>query len=374
MDENEIPEFEPEEMEETGDDISDPLMKEPFDPTKIQITPKQDSLHNIIERLKHGEIDMNTDFQRHADLWTPAKMSRLIESILIRFPLPAFYFDATDEDNWLVVDGLQRLSSIKKFVIDKTLKLSGLEFLDTLTGKKYDDLPRQYKRRINECLVTMFQIMPGTPPEVKYSVFRRINTGGLVLNNQEIRNAMANLRERQFLQLLASNEFLKKTIGDQSKRMVDQELVLRFMAFYYHDYIKSRKNIASFLDEAMESITQKSVEELGKIEVLFNEAIKTCFLIFGDYAFEKRAENDDSKRKRKNSTLFEVWTVSVAKLTPVEKQTLIDRRGQVIDGLSNLITEDDDFYRSISLATQKHEHVLIRYKKINELIQEVLHD
>ncbi|MEA1969475.1 MAG: DUF262 domain-containing protein [Thermodesulfobacteriota bacterium] len=72
-------------------------------------------MRNIIERLKLDEIDMNTDFQRHADLWTSAKMSRLIESILIRFPLPAFYFDVSDDDNWLIVDGLQRLSSIRKF-------------------------------------------------------------------------------------------------------------------------------------------------------------------------------------------------------------------------------------------------------------------
>ena len=99
-------------------------------------------MRNLIERLKFKEIDMNPDFQRHADLWDNPKMSRLIESILIRFPLPAFYFDASDEDRWLIVDGLQRLSAIKKFVVDKKLKLSGLEYLEDFKGKGYDELPQ----------------------------------------------------------------------------------------------------------------------------------------------------------------------------------------------------------------------------------------
>jgi hypothetical protein len=102
----------------SDDDVDEePFMEEPFNPNEIKINHRQDTLRNLINRLKYDEIDMNTDFQREGDLWDTGKMSRLIESILIRVPLPAFYFDATDDDKWLVVDGLQRLSSIRKFVI-----------------------------------------------------------------------------------------------------------------------------------------------------------------------------------------------------------------------------------------------------------------
>ncbi len=75
--------------------------------------------------------------------------------------------------------------------MDRQLKLTGLEFLKDLNGFSYGDIPRQYQRRIDECPVTLFLIQPNTPEKVKYSIFRRINTGGLVLNNQEIRNALA---------------------------------------------------------------------------------------------------------------------------------------------------------------------------------------
>ncbi len=228
----------PESEEES--EFLDPVM-EPFNPSKIDIVVKPKSLDTLIERIEHNEIDMNTDFQRHADLWDNGKMSRLIESILIRFPLPAFYFDASEDDNWLIVDGLQRLSSIRKFVIDKKLRLSGLEFLTDLHGCTYDKLHRTYQRRIKECPVTVYMIKPGTPNDVKYSVFKRINTGGLTLNNQEIRNALAKPRERKLLEEAANLEYSKAMLGDLSKRMQDQELVLRFWAFYQLDYLNEKR-------------------------------------------------------------------------------------------------------------------------------------
>lgn len=357
------------EVNETNEETS---MSDPFDPIQIQIQSKPDTLRNIIERLKHNEIDMNTEFQRHGDLWTPAKMSRLIESILVRFPIPAFYFDSSNDDKWLIVDGLQRLSAIKRFVVDKKLKLSGLEYLD-LKGKTYDELPRQYKRRIDECPITLFQIMPGTPKEVKYSIFRRINTGGLILNNQEIRNAMAKQPERDFLQKLTSNTYLIQSIGDQSRRMADQELVLRFIAFYNHDFITSKKSISIFLDEALDFISNANDSELLSIENIFNETIKTCYEIFGEYAFEKHTPSTNSRRKRKSATLFEVWMVSIAVLSTEQKNKLISNKEQIINNFAELITKPD-FSRSISLATQKHEHVQIRYSEIEKIIEDVLND
>ncbi|CAK8716967.1 hypothetical protein KKHLCK_06115 [Candidatus Electrothrix laxa] len=199
----------PDENPSEDDTDAEPLMEEPFNPNEINIIQKPESLRNIIDRLRFDEIDMNTDFQREGNLWDTGKMSRLIESILIRVPLPAFYFDATDKNKWLVVDGLQRLSSIRKFIVEdkpaKKLRLRGLEYLKELDGKTSDDLPRTYQRRINECSVTLFLIQPGTPDAVKYSIFRRINTGGLTLNFQEIRNALASPRLRSYLKELAED-------------------------------------------------------------------------------------------------------------------------------------------------------------------------
>ena len=116
------------------EDMGEVIMEEPFNPVLINIETQTPVLYNIISRLKASppEIDLYPDFQRKDNLWDEGKQSRLIESILISFPLPAFYFDGTDDNKWLVVDGLQRLSAIRNFVIDQSLSLKEVEYLKNL--------------------------------------------------------------------------------------------------------------------------------------------------------------------------------------------------------------------------------------------------
>ena len=103
--------------------------EKPFDPSKVDVTITTPNLGALVYRLKNDEIDLMPEFQRSPDLWSKQAQSRLIESILIRLPIPAFYFDAYEDAKWQVVDGLQRLSAINNFVIKKTLALTNLEFL-----------------------------------------------------------------------------------------------------------------------------------------------------------------------------------------------------------------------------------------------------
>lgn len=346
----------------------------PFNPTDIDIVVEPKSLDALIKRIQHNEIDMNTDFQRHADLWDNRKMSRLIESILIRFPLPAFYFDASDENNWLIVDGLQRLSTIRKFVLDKKLRLNGLEFLTELNGKTFDKLHRQYQRRIEECPVTVYMIKPGTPDDVKYSVFRRINTGGLTLNNQEIRNALAKPRDRALLEELANLECSKVMLGDLSKRMKDQELVLRFWAFFRFDYLdpQNKKEIASFLDKAMEDIKRGDEQYREDFKNLYSTAIDRCYQLLGKSGFEKYPQSN-SRKPSKNSTLFEVWMVELVKLKKSDFAILAGKKIKLREELLNLL-KDSEFLNAITYSTQKKIHVKIRYEKVKTLIDMVLND
>jgi hypothetical protein len=344
----------------------------PFNPSEIDIVVEPKSLDSLIERIQHEEIDMNTDFQRHADLWDNQKMSRLIESILIRFPLPAFYFDASEDDNWLIVDGLQRLSSIRKFVIDKKLRLSGLEFLTDLKGCTYDELNRKYQRRIKECPVTVYMIKPGTPDDVKYSVFRRINTGGLTLNNQEIRNALAKPEDRQLLEDAANLKYSKAMLGDLSKRMKDQELVLRFWAFYRFDYLdeKNKKQMASFLDKAMEEIKQGDDDYRAMFRRKYASAIKRCYQLLGESGFEKDPSSNMSK-KSKNSSLLEVWMVGLAKTCKSDFEKLLNHQPE-FQRCAQALLQDNEFLKAISYNTQKKDHVKIRHNKVKALISEML--
>ncbi|MCP4696585.1 MAG: DUF262 domain-containing protein [Gammaproteobacteria bacterium] len=121
------------------------------------------SVFQALRKIDKKEINLNPDFRR-AFVWDEIKQSRLIESILIRIPLPAFYLDATNQIYWIVVDGLQRLTTLHRYCRKQTFALSGLQFLDELNGKRFDALPPKYKVLIEDDTSLLFyNLMPGTP-------------------------------------------------------------------------------------------------------------------------------------------------------------------------------------------------------------------
>lgn len=78
-----------------------------FIPADVNITPRNITVDAIVDRLEHGEINLNPDFQRNGGLWSQKQQSQLIESLMLKIPLPTFYYDASNEDKWVVIDGLQ---------------------------------------------------------------------------------------------------------------------------------------------------------------------------------------------------------------------------------------------------------------------------
>ncbi|MBG1259315.1 DUF262 domain-containing protein [Nostoc commune] len=350
-----------------------------YDPEKINIATREPTIEQLLRRIDEEALDLAPDFQRQANIWTLEAKSKLIESILIRIPLPAFYIDATneetDEDKWVVVDGLQRLSALKQFVIDKSdnrLKLVGLEYLKDLNNKNYDELERRYQRRILETQVTVYLIEKGTPLEVKYNIFKRINTGGVPLSNQELRHALNPGQAIKLVAKLASFSEFKRVVNlseSKKKRMDDREFVLGFLAFYlisYKEYQEETRD--SFLSKALSKINSLSNEEITKIEENFKKAMIAAFDIFNNNAFRKIS----NKNKRKfplNKSLFEVWSVNLGRLNIENIQILKDRKRKLIDTFIRYVDNDADFLVSISQVKNKIDH---RFETVGKIIQEVL--
>lgn len=356
-----------EDIDESGDFFR------PFDPNEVKIYTPAMTVQTIIERLEYDEINLFTEFQRNPNLWDNKKQSRLIESILLNMPLPSFYFDGEEDNKWQVVDGLQRISTIKNFIVDKTLTLENLEFLPQFNGKKYDDFSRDMQRRIKSFPITGYVIQEGTPDDVKYILFSRINTESLILTPQEIRHALNQGKPAIFIEELANLISFKKAtdFSINSIRMQDRDFANRFVSFYLLKHENYQPDLNSFLNLGMSRLKSKSEEDLKKIKNAFSQANELAILIFKKDAYRKRVNSTD-RRKPINKSLFDAISVNLAKLSKKEVEKIKLKKGIVNAKLRVLMKTDEEFMASISSSTGQKDKVKTRYNKIHNLLEEIL--
>ncbi len=349
---------------------SDELISEPFDPSKIKVDRDSMSVFQVLRKISLNEIVLNPDFQRNV-VWDPVRRSRLVESALLRIPLPAFYFDGVDANRWVVIDGLQRLSTLRDFVTDKRFRLQGLEYLVSIEGSTFDELTRGMQRDLEETPVTLFIIRPETPPEVKFTIFYRINTGGLVLTAQEIRHALFQGQATALLKRLAeTQEFARATddgVGDV--RMDARECVLRYLAFRlypYQDYSKADLN--SFLSTTMEQLNRVSPSRIEELDRDFREAMTRAREIFGRFAFRK-FNPETSRRGPVNKALFESWSNV---LQAYELGDLKKNKEKIRTVLGNMFTENTEYVRSLSAGTGGVRAVQLRFQGAHDAVKGAL--
>ena len=357
-------------IEEEQSDTDVTILR-PYDATKSKIDTRTVTIDLLAKRIKGGEIDLAPNFQRKAGLWSHKQKSQLIESLLIRMPLPAFYFDATDDSRWLVVDGLQRLTAFNEFLLE-SMQLEGLEYLTQYDGKTFADLPRALQRIIEESQVTVHLIQPGTPAEVKFNIFRRINTGGLALTLQEIRHALNQGPVTELLQQLAqSTEFLEATTHSiSSERMADRELVLRFLAFTVTSYADYRTpDMDAFLSVEMARLNTMA-PQYPTLRRRFLRSMRAAKAIFGNQAFRKMYFVNQN-RSPINKALFDAWSVSLGNLEPEQLRALEGVKEQVISGFIALMNEDE-FHRAISQGTHDVTKVRRRFEAVGKLLSGIL--
>ncbi len=294
-----------------------------FIPSDVNITQVPTNISNIMDRLENGEFDLTPAFQRHGGLWNEEKQSQLIESLMLKIPLPAFYFDASKEDEWIVIDGLQRLTAFQNYLVgneqeDGSRKKSvfkGMQYLTDFNGKTFDSLPRQYIRRIKESSIVAYTVTQGTPDEVVFNIFQRINTGGVQLNDQEIRQALYSGKGTDLIRDLAERtEFKEATqFAVKPERMLDREYALRFVSFTELDYKKEYKgNIDNFLIKGLKKANNFDEKDIARVTNRFVRIMNACKDIFGKYAFRKY--NQDFRRGPINKALFEIWSICFSEL------------------------------------------------------------
>ncbi len=363
--------------------IDEEAIEDPFDPEQIDVTTRTPTVGLLLSRIERGVLDLQPDFQRLAGIWTHRAQSRLIESMLLRIPLPTFYAaespDSKD-DRWVVVDGIQRLTSIARFVSPanigrEPLVLKGLEYLVDFEGLRFDELPGGLKTRLLETEVVVHLIRRGTPEPAMFNIFARINTGGRPLSRQELRHALIPGPARIFLKNLAeSEEYRQATAGSVSpERMDDREMVLRFIAFYLSEPARyTRQDFDVFLRDAMRNLNQLDAKDVAQLESEFKRVMKAAFMIFGEHAFRKRYRGQ-VRRSPVNKALFEAVAVNIARRSDEEISALCDRRPEVLRAFSAML-EDRNFERAISQGTGDPGKVRLRFTEIDGTLRGIIRD
>ena len=380
---------------------------EPFDPSDISISKRVVTMETILRRMEQGTIWLNPGFQRK-EVWSLEKKCQLIESLLLKIPIPMFYVSVDANDKWTVVDGLQRLSAIRDFALGKKyledihknksfkgegFELQGLEFCGSqLNGKNLNDLPTVFYNRIIETEFTFVMINPGTPEDVKRNIFKRINTGGESLSPQEIRNALYEGTATKLLpELCKTNEFLQATSWSvKSGRMEDNELVLRWLAFMLRGYKTYNKaySVDTWLSDTMviinalptldtkdfmrltasnSNIVRDTINPLSisEIKERFRLGMYRSWKLFQDHAFRKSLPGD--RRCPINKCLFETWGVLLSAVSDAAFENIIVHRSELFAEYNDILG-DYNFIVSISKDSMSKSSVNNRFSVVKSLI------
>ncbi|EPJ2543386.1 DUF262 domain-containing protein [Escherichia albertii] len=370
-----------------------------------RITSKTPVLSLIFDRVHFGDIELQPDFQRKDRIWNNEKKSKLIESILLKLPLPVFYFgDRITEDRWVVVDGLQRITTIYDFMSGE-FKLSKLEILEDLNGKDFGELTRTEQRAIREYEITAYFIeMNKDSTDLIVELFHRINTYGVKLSDQEIRSALNQGSSVKFLRYLSSKkEFKKATHGKvRSDRQKDMELCLSALAFIILGFKNYNFNsYDKFLSKAMENlnlyklnlINEKEVDlgnayisneciEYLQIERKYLRALNLAYKVFGDLAFIKEIGSNTSPISKQ---LYEVIIYYFYYVTEEQEELLLKNSDKLVDTLYSAIDSNSKEYAtwdsqtyieaergfkdSISTSTGKKITILYRFNSFAKILE-----
>jgi uncharacterized protein with ParB-like and HNH nuclease domain len=360
--------FEPSEMN------SDEFRPQPYDPDDIKVRRENFSVFEINRMMSvQKDIDLNPDFQRNL-VWDNTRKSALIESILLGIPIPVFYFAESKSGQYHVVDGLQRLSTIKQY-FNNEFYLKKLEHLiNDCEGKYYMEnerepktleksLDRKYSRRLENAQLIVNVIEYSSPQKVKYDIFKRLNTGGRPLNKQEVRNCIANNKVRKFLKTLStSTEFIEATGGSISdNRMDDQELILRFIGFNLENKgeIVYSGDMNSFLDDVLDLVNQKTEADLEEYSVVCLRALRINYYLFGEYCFRKCLSEHLQPKARKqtiNKALYVTWMKEVSYLDENQIKAKINF-ASFSKKLAELLDKKDHYYSILTTGTSDKQNL-----------------
>ena len=372
---------------ETEDDAADLSLAEVH---SAYVTGSDWTTETILLQLRKGNINLNPQFQRR-EVWKANRKSRLIESIILNLPIPQIVLAELKErkNNYIVLDGKQRLLTIRQFCANPDepqdegfdpLSLTGLGVLTDLSGKTYEMLCNQagfvdIRDAFDNHTIRTVVIRNWPNDDFLFRVFRRLNTGSVQLSPQELRQALKPGPFTDFLDEFTSTSKPVLTIFGHGKpdfRMRDNEIFLRYMAFATN-VEQYRGNLKQFLDDATETLNSRWLEHEAEIRMIAdqcNEAIQATRVIFEEDAFATYNQEQNSFVRRFNRAVFDIMTYYFRE--PHIRKAAIRHGAQVKGAFVDLSQQRIDFQQSLTTTTKSKKATAVRFARWAKALTEVI--
>lgn len=341
---------------------------------KITTQAYDKSVSDLMRMIEERDIILDPEFQRNY-IWDNKKASMLIESIILNVPIPVIYVSQEADDSWMVIDGLQRLFSLKRF-FDGKFKLSGLEVLTELNKQDIKTLNVRAARMLKNGLLRVIMITHDSNEDIKYDVFMRLNTGSVHLTEQELRNCLYRGSFNKLLKDLSQDAGWLSLLGlrEPHKRMADREMILRFFALKKNwntetqvvDGYKGR--MKTFLNNFMNDNKNISQDTYDKYKSLFEDSIAKTIEIFGEGAF-KRLSSDGNPERSINRAVADAILIS---LSMYDRNMLLGKKDEIKSAFYALIAENVNFKNSLLLSTSDTKMLNTRLQMWTTRINEIL--
>lgn len=362
------------------------------------VTPSPLSLHSLEEKYREQmrqiipvkidlplltlktqideQINLRPDFQRR-DRWTNESRSRFIESIVMNVPVPPVFLGEEEYGKYVVLDGRQRLTAAYMFLSNQ-LRLEGLKVWSELNGSTYEEIKKKgFAPTIERRFLPAILLTKESSPEVKYEVFDRLNTGGVIAEPMEVRNAVFRGEFNIALHSFSEDKNFRQLWGIPTgsdpvaleknalyRRMDDLELVLRFFALK-NATLQGRRfkdHLSIFMQERNQAY---ETDETSRKEDsrLFRRAVENCFHVFGDTAFRKA---DDSRRSAPyaDAVMHGLADYDTSEFTPEKIAAIKDS--------FDLLLEDEEFRSAISTGTNGESAIRIRIEKAKSTVAKIM--
>lgn len=356
---------------EFDDNVSeDEIIEIPQEVRKISTQAYDKSVSDIVRMIEDNDITLNPEYQRNY-IWDNKKSSLLIESIILNVPIPVIYVSQEEDDSWTVIDGLQRLNSLYRF-FQRDFKLSGLEILTELNKSDVKSLNPKALRVLKNGLLRIIVISHDSHPEIKYDVFMRLNTGAVKLNDQELRNCLYRGKLNEKVKEITSKRNILElfNLEEPHKRMIDCELILRFLSLYKNFNPKDNSinnykgRMKTFINECIIEERKISDDKLLEIENLVDEVSETIILVYSKNAF-KRFNAEEVYEGTLNRSLMDILFLSTAIL---DRKKILEHKDAIFARFKDLMINDVEFKNSITIGTSDTKVLNYRIDRwINEI-------